>query len=207
MERQSCLTDRGLPVVADTSVLINLNATKCAKTILDALPNPLLVVAEVIVELKGGDEAGRGDAAAVDAWIASGHLEVVQLGGVGLQHFGGLVAGPIAQTLDDGEAATIAYALEREPHAIPLIDERKANRICGERFAGLVTGSTVDVLSQDDVQAILGRGRLAEAVFNALHDGRMRVLPHHLNWVVHLIGPDRVKRCMSLPRSVRRING
>lgn len=52
MERQSCLTDRAVPVVADTSVLINLNATKCAEVILDALPNPFLAVSEVILELK-----------------------------------------------------------------------------------------------------------------------------------------------------------
>ena len=203
MERQSCLTDRAVPVVADTSVLINLNATKCAETILDALPNPFLAVSEVILELKGGEQAGRDDAAAVDAWQASGQLQVVQLGGTGMQHFAGLVSGSVAQTLDDGEAATIAYAIELKPHAIPLIDERKANRICASRFAGLVTGSTVDLLAQDDVQATLGGIRLADAVFNALHDGRMRVLPHHVKWVVGLIGLERARQCRSLPRSVR----
>ena len=203
MERQSCLTDRALPVVADTSVLINLNATKCAETILGALPNPFLVVSEVILELKGGDQAGRDDAAAVDTWRASGRVQIVQLGGTGMQHFTSLVSGPVGQTLDDGEAATIAYALEMEPHAIPLIDERKANRICAARFAGLVTGSTVDLLAQDDVRAALGCVRLADAVFNALRDGRMRVLPHHLTWVVGLISPERARRCRSLPRSVR----
>ena len=203
MERQSCLTDREVPVVADTSVLINLNATRCAETILDALPNPFLVVSEVIPELKYDEKTGRDDATAVNAWQASGRLEVVQLGGTGMRHFDGLVSGPVAQTLDDGEAATIAYALELRPYAIPLIDERKANRICVERFAALVTGSTVDVLAQDDVQAALGKVRLADAVFNALHDGCMRVLPHHLKWVVDLIGPERAKQCMSLPRSVR----
>ena len=44
MVRQSCLRDRTVPVIADTSVVINLNASKCAETILDALPNPFLVV-------------------------------------------------------------------------------------------------------------------------------------------------------------------
>ena len=203
MERQSCLTDRAVPVVADTSVWINLNATKCVETILEALPNPFLVVSEVVLELKGGEQTGRDDAAAVDAWHASGHVQVVQLGGTGMQHFAGLVSGPVAQTLDDGEAATIAHALELKPHAIPLIDERKANRICAARFAGLITGSTVDLLAQDDVRATLGCVRLADAVFNALHDGRMRVLPHHLKWVVGLIGLERARHCRSLPRSVR----
>ena len=203
MERQSCLTDRAAPLVADTSVLINLNATKYAETILDALPNPFLAVSEVILELKSGEQAGRDDATAVDAWQASGQLQVVQLGGTGMQHFASLVSGSVAQTLDDGEAATIAHALELKPQAVPLIDERKANRICVARFTGLVTGSTVDLLAQDDVRAALGCVRLADAVFNALHDGRMRVLPHHLKWVVDLIGPERAGQCRSLPRSVR----
>lgn len=203
MERQSCLTDRAVPVVADTSVLINLNATKYAETILDALPNPVFLVTEVLRELHAGKLTGRNDAAAVDAWRASGQLQAVQLGATGMHHFAGLVSGPVAKTLDDGEAATIAYALEVRPPAIPLVDERKAIRICGERFSDLVTGSTVDLLAQDDVRAALGRSRLAEAVFNALYSGRMRVLPHHLEWVVGLIGPERARQCRSLPRTVR----
>lgn len=203
MVRQSCLRDRTVPVIADTSVVINLNATQCAETILDALRNPFLVVPEVALELQSGLQAGRNDAAALDGWHASGRVRIVPLGDTGTRHFFNLVSGPATQTLDDGEAATIALALETEPPAVPLTDERKANRICAHRFAGLVTGSTVDLLAQDDVQAALGRDRIASAVFNALYFGRMRVLPHHLDWVVGLIGPDRAKQCESLPRSVR----
>ena len=203
MVRQSCLRDRTVPVIADTSVVINLNASKCAETILDALPNPFLVVSEVVLELESGLQTGRNDAAALDAWHTSGRVQIVPLGDTGTRHFFNLVSGLAAQTLDDGEAATIAHALETEPPAIPLIDERKANRICAHRFADLVTGSTVDLLAQDDVQAALGSARLADAVFDALLGGRMRVLPHHLDWVVDLIGPERAKQCESLPRSVR----
>ena len=202
MVRQSCLHDRTVPVIADTSVVINLNATQCAETILDALPNPFLVVSEVVLELESGLQTGRNDAAALKEWRTSGRVKIVTLGDTGAQHFFNLVSGPAAQTLDDGEAATLALALETEPPAIPLIDERKANRICADRFAHLLTGSTVDLLAQDDVQAALGTARLADAVFDALLGGRMRVLPHHLNWVVNLIGPERAKQCESLPRSV-----
>ena len=201
MERQSCLNDLTVPVVADTSVVINLNATEYAEAILNALPNRFLVVSEVRLELEEDRQTGRNDSAALAALVASGRAEIVQLGDGGIQHFSDLVSGPAVQTLDDGEAATIAYALEQR--ALPLIDERKANRICAERFAELVTGSTVDLLAQDDVQAALGRDRLADAVFNALRYGRMRVLPHHLQWVVDLIGRERAARCTSLPRSVR----
>ena len=203
MVRQSCLRDGTVPVIADTSVVINLNATQCAEAILEALPNPFLVVSEVVPELESGLQSGRNDVAALEAWIASGRVRIEQLGHAGVQHFSNLVSGPAAQTLDDGEAATIALALEMKPHAIPLIDERKANRLCADRFAHLVTGISVDLLAQDDVQAALGNAQLADAVFNALRVGRMRVLPHHLDWVVSLIGPDRARQCESLPRSVR----
>ena len=201
MERQSCLNDLTLPVVADTSVIINLNASGCAEAILDALPNSFLVVSEVKRELEEDQRTGRNDATALNALVASGRVEIVQLGDSGIQHFSSLVTGPAAQTLDDGEAATIAYALEHG--AVALIDERKANRICTERFPALVTGSTVDLLAQGNVQAALGHDRLAEAAFHALRHGRMRVLPHHVPWVVDLIGQTRAARCPSLPRSVR----
>ena len=201
MERQSCLNDLTLPVVADTSVIINLNASGCAEAILDALPNRFLVVSEVRLELEEDRHTGRNDATALNALVASGQVEIAQLGDSDIQHFSDLVTGPAAQTLDDGEAATIAYALEHG--AVVLIDERKANRICTERFPALVTGSTVDLLAQGNVQAALGHDRLAEAVFHALRHGRMRVLPHHVPWVVDLIGQTRAARCPSLPRSVR----
>ena len=203
MMRQSCLTDRTIPVIADTSVVINLNATNRAETVLDALPNPFLLVSEVMLELESDLQTGRNDAAALKALLTSGRAQVVQFGDTGMEHFSSLVSGPAAQTLDDGEAATIAYALEMEPHPIPLMDERKANRICAERFAHLVTGSTLDLLAQNDVWKALGRTCIADAVFDALYTGRMRVLPHHLKWVVNLIGPARARECKSLPRSVR----
>jgi len=44
---------------------------------------------------------------------------------------------------------------------------------------------------------------MAEAVFRALHDGRMGVLPYHLEWIVGLIGDERAALCPSLPRRVR----
>ena len=201
MERQSCLNDLTLPVVADTSVIINLNASGCAEAILDALPNRFLVVLEVRLELEEDQRTGRNDATALNALVASGQVEIAQLGDSDIQHFSDLVTGPASQTLDDGEAATVAYALEHG--AVALIDERKANRICTERFPALVTGSTVDLLAQGNVQAALGHDRLAEAVFHALRRGRMRVLPHHVPWVVDLIGQTRAARCPSLPRSVR----
>ena len=104
MALRSCLDERTAPVVADTSVVINLNATGDGEAILGALPN-----------------------------------------------------------------------CARERSAIALIDDRKAIRICADRFPELAVGCTVDVLAQRHVQAALDR-RLADAVFNALDPLRVRDL-------------------------------
>ena len=201
MEWRSCLTDSTLPVVADTSVIINLNATGYSEALLGALPNRLLVVEDVSFELAVDSRTGRNDAEALSALVAQGRVELVRLGDIGTQHFISLVSGPAHQTLDDGEAATIACALEHG--ATALIDERKAIRICTERFGALATGCTVDIFAQNDVQRVLERDPLANAVFNALYQGRMRVPAHYVGWVVNLIGRERAARCRSLPASVR----
>lgn len=112
-----------------------------------------------------------------------------------------LVIGPAATTLDDGEAATIANALAHAGTA--LIDERKATRLCAERFPQLRLACTDDVLNHPEIQRQLGAQALSDAVFNALDSGRMRVLPQHLEWIVELIGVERAALCQSLPRRVR----
>ena len=201
MECRSCLNETTSLVVADTSVAINLNATGFSGTILDALPNQFAIVEEVAVELREGRRNGHNDADALNALVAGRRAEIVRLGNPGIQIFIELASGPAAQTLDDGEAATIAYALEHS--ATALVDERKANRICAERFRTLATGYTVDLLAHTEIEAALGRSRLSDAVFNALHHGRMRVPAHYVDWVVDLIGSDRVARCTSLPSLVR----
>ena len=158
----SCLNDPNVPVVADTSVVINLNATGFAQTILDALPNPFVIVEEVAIELEAGRRNGRKGTVGPNA-LAAGQVEIVQLGNDGIRHFTGLVSGAAAHTLDDGEAATIAYALEHS--ATALIDERKANKICAERIGALSIGCTVDLLSHSEIGSALGRRGLVEGVF------------------------------------------
>ena len=200
MDCPSCLDERTGPVIADTSVIINLNATGCAGAILRALPNPCVVVENVSLELHDGRRTGREDANVLAVLIEQHLVEQAQLGNPGMSQFASLVSGSAAETLDDGEAATIACAIERG--AVALIDERKAMRICAERFPNLTVGCTVDVLSHRDVQAALGRG-LADAVFNALDRGRMRVPDQYGQWVVELIGKERAARCRSLPKRFR----
>ena len=201
MVRLSCLTDPAALLVADASVVINLIATRCSEDILDALPNQVVVVEEVSLELEHGRRQGRNDADALSVLVAARRMRIVRFGTSGERYFNDLVSGPAVQTLDDGEAATIAYALEHS--ATALIDERKANNVCANRFPKLAIGCTVDLLAHHGIQASLGREELADAVFNALHDGRMRVMPHFAAWAVDLVGPERAAECSSLPKSVR----
>ena len=200
MTFRSCLDNRTAPVVADTSVVINLNATGCAEAILRALPNRCVVVEQVSLELQVGCRTGRRDADTLAVLIQENLIEPVQLGSAGLVHFANLVTGSAAETLDDGEAATIAGAIERSTAA--LVDERKALRTCAERFPDLYTGCTVDVLAQRHVQAALGSS-LADAIFHALDRGRMRVPDRYGQWVVDLIGKERAAGCRSLPKRFR----
>ena len=197
---RSCLDECAAPVVVDTSVVINLNATGCAEAILRSLPNRCVVVEDVLLELQIGRQTGRGDADALAVLIEQHLVEHTRLGDAGRSHFATLVTGSAAETLDDGEAATIACAIERS--AVALIDERKAIRICAERFPNLAVGCTVDVLAQHHVQAALGPS-LADAVFNALDRGRMRVPDSYGQWVVDLIGKERAAGCRSLSRRLR----
>jgi predicted nucleic acid-binding protein len=196
------MADAGAVVVADTSVVINLNATERAVDILSSLPFRVVVTEIVAGELSDDRRTGRRDAELLDALTRAGHVNMVPLDEAGLGIFGGLVIGPARETLDDGEASTIAYAVQ---HGIaPVIDERKGLKICGLRFPLLRPKCTVDLFVEPAVVRALGRRLLGDAIFLALRNARMRVPPQHIAWVVEQIGADRAELCPSLPKAARR---
>lgn len=203
MRSPTFLADPKMPLVADTSTVINLIATGCAPSIITAVPNRVLVVDVIPGELNTGRPRGRRDADHLEELAAAGHVRIVSLGDLGWQYFEELVAGPAVETLDDGEAATIAYAVERDATAV--LDETKATRLCGVRFPKLRLMSTVDILLHPEVRRTLGEEALSDAVFTALRDARMRVFSHHMAEVVRLIRPERAALCRSLPRGFRSV--
>lgn len=97
--------------------------------------------------------------------------------------------------VDDGEAATMAYAARSQ--AVAVLDDVAARRVA-ER-AAIEIAWTSDLLLGPQALAALGEGVLAQALFDALRFGRMRVAQHHVARIVALIGLGRARECRSLP--------
>lgn len=188
-------------LVLDASVIISLNSSGCASLILDALPHRVAVVDIVVDEIRGGLRRGRKDSAELDTLLEAKLLDVVTLGPKGLNCFESLVVGAAGETLDDGEAATLAYAEEAGARA--LIDERKARRLASERYADIPLSCTVDLFACDSVTRVIGTSGVAGAVHSALVLARMHVLNEHMDWVVRLIGDAQAADCPSLSAFIR----
>src|SRR3954454_20543906 len=85
------MTKSGTVVVADTSVVINLNASFRAADILDALPFRVVVTDIVAGELQEDRRSGRQDGALLDALATAGRIGTVSLNDAALEIFAGLV--------------------------------------------------------------------------------------------------------------------
>lgn len=191
------------PLVADASVWINLVASGHAVDVLRALPKPTIIPSIALGELERGRAKGRTAHAGVTSLVAAGHITAVNLPEEAEDVYLSLVAGPASQTLDDGEAATLALALHLG--ATALIDERKAISIAAARFPVLTVATTTDLLLSTQVRAVLDPNKIADALFASLMDARMRVPDHLLDEVCACLGPDRTPQCLSLPGRVRSI--
>jgi predicted nucleic acid-binding protein len=188
------------PVVLDTGVVINLNATGYASEVLRALPNSVVITNIVVEDLERGHGKGRSAADLLGELVATGVVMVESLDSRAEIIFESLVSGGAADTLDDGEAATIAYATAHE--SVGVIDEKKAIIVCERRLIDAQLVSTVDLLRCDSVASSLGT-TLPEAVFRALQTSNMNVPRQHIEWVQALIGAERAMRCSRLRRAAR----
>lgn len=202
MTRPLVRSSEATMAVADASVWINLAATGCADRILGVYDGSLQITQTALSELERGRANGRRAADEVAAWLHLGLMQLVDLDPRDEDLFLSLVAGDAAQTLDDGEAATLVYAHRAGTTA--FIDERKATSLAARRFPGLAVASTVDMLLTPDIRTRLGDPGLGDALYGALTDARMRVAAHHASEVVACIGRDRAATCTSLRAHLRR---
>lgn len=187
--------------IADASVWINLIATGHAHNILRATPIRLRITDVALAELERGRAKGRQAADEMAALLHLGLTDVEALTADDEAIFFSLVSGGAAETLDDGEAATLACAIRLGASA--LIDEKKATQIAARRFRELEVVSTVDLLLSPEVRTTFGAD-LGELLFGALTGARMRVPDHHVDEVVRVLGVDRAASCHSLPARLRR---
>ena len=127
-------------------------------------------------------------------------MRVVPLAAEDEALFLSLVSGPASETLDDGEAATLACAVRLG--ACAVIDERKATSLAARRLASLELCSTCDLLLGPHVRDAFGPTDFADALFAALSDARMRVPDAHAAAIVDLLG-DRAALCLSIPARFR----
>ncbi len=205
MNSSSFLLSPGAGLVADASVIINLNGTGHAADIIKALPQALFVTDNACVELEAGANRGHQDYARLLELIDAQIVCRVSLGAAGMKVYESLIDGSTLRTLDDGEAATIAYA--HEVSGVALIDERKARTLFAESFPNLGIVSTVELLLHDVIAAALGAERQADAIASALIKARMQVPREHVETVRALIGPERAAQCTSLPKVARDARG
>lgn len=201
MISSSFLTDPNITLVLDASVVINLNATNQAAEIIGALACKIVVTTNAIDELEEGIRNGHDDINLLRELMRNGLISPVVLGEDSFDVYEALIEGTASRTLDDGEAATIAHA--NASNGIAVIDEKKARRICRESFPRLQLLSSVDILLDPAVLAMLGHDGQADSIYRALVSARMRVPEDTQQLVINLIGEERAAECISLPRSVR----
>ena len=188
-------------LVGDASFWINLVAGGRADDIVRALVKRPQIPRIALEELERGRDKGRQTAAALSNMIKFRLVEVADLPDAAEEIYLSLVAGPVSQTLDDGEAATLALALELG--AVAIIDERKAINLARNRFPELQIVSSTELLLSDVVRSVLSTEELGSVLYAALREARMRVPNNLLETVCAYLGAERASGCASLPVRVR----
>ena len=198
----NAFSDPSVDLVLDTGVAINLICTARSREILAALDRRIHLPGRVHAELREGRAYGHSQVDAVEELIREGSLETASLDDTSVPTFLELVSGPSTESLGDGEAATIAIA--HAAQAVAVIDERKARRIVGTRFATLSTLMTMDLLLYDAVIGRLGAEAVGQAALGAIQEGRMAIRREHYDWLVQRVDRVALDACPSLQRLIRR---
>jgi predicted nucleic acid-binding protein len=201
----SSLNKVASPLVLDASVAINIATAAQRQAILKSIPNEVLITEIALDELRVGATRGRENFQRINELIRSNDIRVVGLQNEAEEIFQSLVFGSTVETLDDGEAATLAYCAAST--CVALTDDGKAVQLAKRRFPALAVAHSIDLLAHPHTVAAFDPEVLSDLVFSVVQSGRMKVFPQHLAWVTTLLGPDRCSQCPSLPQSVRTTAG
>ncbi len=191
----SSLSDTLTPLVPDTSVLINLHACTFGEQILRVIPNEIVLPETVVAELNHETSHANGENGFVQRLISENVVKVVEMDDAAARLFETMIRSP--NSLDDGEAATIAVAVSQG--FLPVLDERKGRAQAKGLMNGKAPAWSLDLLVHPAVQSGLVGEWYIEAVYLALREGRMRIDEERCDAVVQLIGIERAKDCTSLP--------
>jgi predicted nucleic acid-binding protein len=184
-------------LVLDASALINLLGTGIAGEMLKAANRPMLVEDYAFEELRRHPLPKRDIRSELAALLDSQGLRRVTMDDSARTLFRELTDGDLTVGLDDGEAATITYAMSHAA-AIPVIDEKKASTVFVQRWASRTIVDTVTLLSQASVVNAFTDEQYGAAVHSALLYARMRVPKAARPWIRTLLGEERAAQCPSL---------
>jgi predicted nucleic acid-binding protein len=185
------------PFVLDASAIINLLGTGIAGQLLSLLQVPIFAEQMAIREVIRHPIPKVDHAAELSALETGGILHCQTMDAEAREIFRELTASDLSGGLDDGEAATIAYAITHSTDTTPIVDERKATRIFRQRWPNRSAVGTAALLSDARIVDAISEEQLREAVYSALLHARMRVPPELRLWTLDLIGPERAASCAS----------
>jgi len=188
-------SDHGVLVV-DASVMINLLGTGRCADVLRIVSRKVLIDELAWQEVTSDPFSKDSGQKAMQSLVESALVEQVRLSDSAFERFLSLTGATPPDDLGDGEAATIAQALDLR--AVPIIDERKATRIALSIEPSRPVLHTIDILGCSEVADALTERELGDLIYCALVYARMRVAAPCREWVSALIGPERVKDCPSL---------
>jgi len=193
MNFSSSLTDHQLPMVIDTSVLINLHSCTYGRQILTTIPNKIIVPKLVAGEF----ERGIDDKAFLTNLVSERIAEIDDT-----NEDEDIIFGRLIMTLDDGESATIAIAINRG--FLPIIDERKGRAQLKLMKPDLEPGWSIDLIRHPVVASQLGPTTVVEALYLALRVSHMRIPEEGAEEVIALIGEKRARECTCIPNYKKR---
>jgi predicted nucleic acid-binding protein len=186
-------------LVLDASALINLLGTGMAGDLVKAANRRMFVENYAFEELRRHPLPDQDLQTELAALLESCLLQRVTMDDTARIVFRELTDGDLTAGLDDGEAATIAYAVSHEAR-VPVIDEKKANSVFGRRWHSRMIVDTITLLRQSSVSNAFTEERYSAAIHSALVHARMRVPTAARAWVAALIGDARAAQCPSLGR-------
>ena len=192
----NCLAGIKDPLILDTGVVVNLNATGFSDRILRSIPVDVFVSESVVREIKRDISTRKSESNDLEQLIAKGLINILVLPVLAQSEYIALVSGSAVNSLGDGEAATIASAFATGAWA--AIDEHKARKICSDHYKDLKLASTLDILTHPNVLSEFSETEYTSALLSALEIAHIQIQEQHMDWVVACIGADRIPRCPGL---------